>query len=53
MVIMTRAAVWKQKEQKADEKQLEEKCGVTSNPLMKEGQRTEAKDNDPLMKEEQ
>ena len=46
MVIMTRAAVWKQKEQKAEEKQLEEKCGVASSPLMNEEQRTEAKGDD-------
>ena len=35
MGIITRAAVRKQKEQKAEEKQLEEKYGVTSYPLMK------------------
>ena len=43
---MTKAAVRKQKEEKAKEKQLEEKCGVTSNPSMKKEQRTEAKGND-------
>ena len=35
MGIMTIAAVRKHKEQKVEEKQLEEKCGVTSYPLMK------------------
>ena len=35
MGLITRAAVRKQKEQKAEEKQLEEKYGVTSYPLMK------------------
>ena len=35
-----------------EEKQLEEKCGVTSNPLMKEEQRTEAKDNHDKEEEE-
>ena len=52
MGIMTRAAVRKQREQKVEKKQLEEKYGMTSNPLMKEKQRTEAKGDDHDKEEE-
>ena len=52
MIIMTKATVRKQKEEKAKEKQLEEKCGVTSNPLMKKEERIEAKGNDRDNEEE-
>ena len=44
-MVMTRATVWKQKEQEAEEKQLEEECGVVSSPSMKEEQKAEAKAN--------
>ena len=49
---MTRAAVQIQKEQKAEEKQLEEKSGVSLSQLMNEEQRTEAKGNDCDKEEE-
>ena len=52
MVIMTRATVQIQKEQKAEEKQLEEKSGVSLSQLMNEEQRTEAKENDCDKEEE-
>ena len=41
-MVMTRAAVQKQKKQEDEEKQLEEECRIASSPLMKEDQRTEA-----------
>ena len=40
---MTRAAVWKQKEQEAEGKQLVEEYDIVLTPLIKEEQRTEAK----------